>query len=401
MSDVEFNYPALPASIVSGINEIDRLGKHMDLRGARRVMVLCGPNILQNSNVVDRVERALGERCVGRFSDVSPHSPVDVLRAALTVARRLQPDTLVSVGGGSTVTTAQGLALLLSTDRDLIDFAARFVPPDRVLPPMAELPTVTTRVVAVPTTMGAAEIGHAVGGFTDETRTHKIIVGGDGRTSPNLVVVDGEALRTTPRRVLTGTSMGQLRVAIESFASTAHNPISDAMALHAIRLLHQNLHRGWIDEVEVLLRIKGACMLASMGQAAMGTGSGKLGVNSAIAHQLGAICNVAHGEVNAILLPHTILLNAQALDGRLQLVAEALTISSEGRGVKDLAQDVSREIARLGTLLGLPARLRDVGVSPDHFEQVAVAALGDRALATNPVPIKNAGQIIQLLRAAW
>src|SRR4029078_3804103 len=107
-------------------------------------------------------------------------------------------------------------------------------------------------------------------------------------------------------RVLTGTSMGQLRIAIESFASTAHNPISDAMTLHAIRVLHPHLRSGWSDRVEVLLRIKGACVLASMGQPAMGTGSGKLGVNSAIAHQLGAICNLPHGEVNAILLPHTI-----------------------------------------------------------------------------------------------
>lgn len=400
MSDVEYVYPGLRCTIVSGASEIDRLGTHLEALGAQRVMIVCGPNILRSSDVVDRVERAAGERLVGRFSDVEPHSPIDILRAALVVARRVQPDTVISVGGGSTTTIAQGLALLLNTDRDLKDFAMRFEPPDRVLAPLAQLPEVTTRVIAVPTTMGGAEIGYAVGGFADETRSHKIIVGGDGRTSPRVIVLDGRALQTTPRPVLAGTAIGQLRVAIECFASTAHNPMSDAMALHAIRILGRTL-RDWADEVDCLLRIKGACALASMGQAAMGMGSGKLGVNSAIAHQLGTICNLAHGEANAILLPHTILFNARAIDGRIQLIAEAMAVDTAGRSVEEVARDVAERVALLSRGLGVPERLRDVGVSPQSFERIATVTLGDRAIATNPVPITDKAQIIGLLREAW
>jgi alcohol dehydrogenase class IV len=401
MSDIEYVYPGLACTIASGASEIDRLGVHLDALGVQRAMVVCGPNILGSSDVVHRVERAVGERLVGRFSDVAPHSPVDVLRTALAAARRVMPDALISVGGGSTVTIAQGLALLLSTDRDLKDFATRFEPPDRVLAPLMELPEVTTRVIAIPTTMGGAEIGYAVGGFADETRSHKIIVGGDGRTSPRMIIIDGQALQTTPRSILAGTAIGQLRVAIECYASRAHNPMSDALALHAIRTLTQTLRRGWKDDASFLLRVKSAAALASMGQAAMGMGPGKLGVNSAIAHQLGAICHLAHGDANAILLPHTIAFNARALDERFLPMAEAMAVTTSGRTVEGVARDVSELVALLSSALGVPARLRDVGVAPELFERIATATLGDRTIATNPVPITDTMQIIGLLRQAW
>jgi 1,3-propanediol dehydrogenase len=195
--------------------------------------------------------------------------------------------------------------------------------------------------------------------------------------------------------------MGQLRVAIEAYASTAHNPMSDALALHAIRTLGLTLQGEWTNDEDRLLRIKGACMLASMGQSAMGMGAGKLGVNSAIAHQLGAIGDLAHGEANSILLPHTITFNSRALDKRFHLIAEAMGVSRAGRDVEDVAQDVAKRVTLLSTGLGVPIRLRDVGVSPESFEQIAIATLRDSSIATNPVPITSKAQIIQLLQVAW
>ncbi len=402
MSDVEYAYHGVAGTIVSGPEEIDRLGVHMGSLGVRRAMVVCGPNILRSSDVIGRVERAAGARVVGRFSGVEPHSPVDVLRAALEVARQVKPDTVISVGGGSTVAIAKGLALLLSTEHELQDFETRFEPPDRVLAPRQPLPKVTTRVIAVPTTMGGAEIGHAVGAFADETRSRKIIVSADGRTSPCLIVIDGRALKTTPRSVQVGTSMGQMRCAIESYASTAHNPISDALALHSIRRLGQALQSGWPDDLHHILLIKGACTLASMAMTALGMGAGKLGVNSAIAHQVGAICEVAHGQANAILLPHTIVFNAQAVGERFRLIAQALNVvGATDRSIEALSVDVAQLMAGYSTALGVPARLRDVGVSADSFEQIVTATLGDRCIATNPVAITSREQIAQLLRAAW
>jgi 1,3-propanediol dehydrogenase len=195
--------------------------------------------------------------------------------------------------------------------------------------------------------------------------------------------------------------MGQLRVAIECFASTAHNPMSDALALHAIRTLVRSLQGRWLDAPEFLLRIKGAAVLASMGQSMMGMGASKLGVNSAIAHQLGAICNLAHGEANAILLPHTIAFNARALGQRFGLIAEAMALEHDGRDIEALARDVCNCVALLSTGLGVPTRLRDVGVASESFERIAAATLGDRTIETNPVPITDKAQVIRLLQAAW
>ena len=108
--------------------------------------------------------------------------------------------------------------------------------------------------------------------------------------------------------LLVSTAIGQLRIAIETVYSTGHNPIGDGMALHAIRLLFENLPRckdgdGGID---TLLNTKTACAMASLAS------FGGLGLNTAVCHHVGGLYGVPHGEANAILLPHTMRYNLDA-----------------------------------------------------------------------------------------
>ena len=145
--------------------------------------------------------------------------------------------------------------------------------------------------------MGAAEFSRGAG-FADRDLGRKILVA-DPNTIPSYIVIDGKALATTPIDILTSTAMGQLRIAIETVYSTKHNPISDAMALHAISLLVENLPCCAELELDCLLRTKTAAIMASL------AGVGGLGMNTAIAHHVGGIFDVPHGEANAILLlPH-------------------------------------------------------------------------------------------------
>jgi alcohol dehydrogenase class IV len=402
MTEVEYVYQGLPSEIVCGQAVIDQLGQHLKVWGSERAMVVCGPNTLRSSNLVERVEHAVGSRLVARFSGVAQHAPVAVLRQALVVAQGVRPDTIISVGGGSALALSNGLALLLSTDRDLKDFAPRFDRSGQELPPLAALPPMVARVVAVPTTMGGAEFSPALGGFTDEAHTGKIIVWGNGKTYPSVIVVDGQALRATPQAVQVGAAMGQLRVAIEAFASTAHNPVGDAFALHAMRSLWQILQGGWPADVAGLLLVKTACMLGSMADAALGSGSGKLGVNSAMARQLGAICNIAHGDANAILLPHTVLFNAPGVGHRFLLAAEAFGVDCAGtRDIALIGHDVALRLLGLSKTLGVPTRLRDVGVGPESFDLLASATMRDNSIKTNAVPITDKTQVHRLFEQAW
>src|SRR5262249_60510527 len=92
-------------------------------------MVVCGPSILRSSDVIRRVQEALRERYVGLFAGVAPHAPVPTLEEAVAVARDLAPEALVSVGGGSTHDTAQGMATLLAEGGDIHDYERQFEPP--------------------------------------------------------------------------------------------------------------------------------------------------------------------------------------------------------------------------------------------------------------------------------
>ncbi len=395
MSRDTYVYRGLGQELRSSPREIDILGDTITGLGAKRVMVICGPNVLHESDVVHRVQEALGPLFVGCFDGVAPHSPVEVVEAARDIARQIQPDTLVSVGGGSAMTVAKGVALLVSTDRDLSDYQIRFEPPDTIVRPKIPLPDITVRTVAVATTMGGAEIGPSGGGFASRDRTEKIIVAGDGSTSPAVVVIDGDALATTPSRVQKSTTIGQLRLAIDSLLSTSSNPLSEAIALHAIASLHGELSTGWRDDPLYLLRMKAACCLASHASKT----AGSMAINTAIAHQVGAICDVAHGDANAILLPHTIRFNARAGAEALHLIAGAMGLADHGTRDPVPAR-VADRIAWLCSKLGIPARLRDVGVAREQLGAIATATMGDRSVRTNPRPVDRA-DVGEILERAW
>ena len=347
---------------------------------------------MRGSDVVRRVQDALGERCAGLFSGVAPHSPVEVLEEAAGVARDMQPDALISVGGGSTHDTSKGVAILLAEGGDIHDYEIHFEPPDKVTIP--DLPHEKLPIIAVPTTMGGAEFGRGGGGFADKALGRKVIVSGQG-TTLRTVLIDGKALATTPMSILLSTALGQLRIAVETVYSIRHNPIGDVLALHAIKMLVNYLPRCPERDLETLLQTKTAACMASL------AGVGGLGLNTAIAHHVGGLYDVAHGEANAILLPHTMRFNLDASAERQALIAEAMGLNTTGMTPEDAGLAASDAVYQLCRKLDLPSTLREVGVPEEGLEFIASATLHDRALATNPKPVSDAGPIMSVLREAW
>lgn len=393
-SPLEFHFASLTQDIVCGPDAISGMGESLDRLGARRAMVVCGPSILEGSDVVQRVQHALGARCAGLFSGVAPHSPVEVLRNAVAAAKDLQPDSLVSVGGGSTHDTAKGIALLLAEGGDIHDFEVQFQPPDRVFIP--EAPREKIPIISVPTTMGGAELSRSGGGFTDKALGRKILSSGQG-TQHRTVIIDGKALATTPMSIQLSTAIGQLRIAIESVYSTGHNPIGDALALHAIRMLVDYLPRCKGRDLDVLLNTKTAAFLPMMAMSAVGG----LGMNTAIAHHVGGLYDVPHGEANAVLLPHTMRFNLDASADRQALIAEAMGLKTSSMTDEEAGLAAADGVARLCRELDLPKTLREVGVPEEGLELIASATLHDRGLATNPKPVSDAAPIMTVLRDAW
>ncbi len=389
---LRYRYNPLHQDIICSESAIDELPNTVDGLGARRAMITCGPTILQACNVVPRVQEALGARYVGTYSGVLPHSPVESVEAGVEMAKELQPEVFISVGGGSTHDTTKAMATLLAEGGDIHDYEIIFEPPDRITVPPTPSPKVP--ILSVPTTMGCAEFSRGGGGITDHQLGRKLILAGEGVTH-RTVVLDGQALATTPLRILVSTAIGQLRIAVETVYSTGHNPIGDGMALHAIRLLFDNLLRCEDGDIDTLLNTKTACAMASLGS------FGGLGLNTATCHHVGGLYGVPHGEANAILLPHTMRYNLDASASRQRLIAEAIGVADGGMTDEEAGLAAADAVDGLCRELGLPRRLSDVDVPEDGLEYIAAATLHDRSLSTNPKPVTDAGPIMDVLRAAY
>ncbi len=387
---LNYNYNSVAQEVVCAEDAITSLPPVLDRLGGTRAMVVCGPSILEKSDVVRRVQDALGDRCVGLFSGVAPHSPVHTLDEAIRLASEIKPDALVSVGGGSTHDTAKGIATLLGEGGTIYDHQVIFEPPDKIILP--QLSGDRVPIIAVSTTMGAAELSRGAG-FADKDLGRKVSVA-DPATIPRSIIIDGKALATTPMNILLSTAIGQLRVAIESVYSVKHNPICDSLCLHAISMIVKNLPECPKLEMECLLNTKTAAAMASLGSVGGG-------INTATAHHVGGIFDVPHGDANAIMLPHSMRFNAEASADRQALIAQAMGIDTSGMSDYDAALAAADAVEDLRDSLGLPNRLRDVGVPEEGLELIASATLQDRSLATNPTPVTDAGPIMSVLRSSW
>ena len=391
-STLRYRYDPLHQDVICRETAIDDLPATVDGLGASRAMITCGPTILGACDVVPRVQEALGSRYVGTYSGVAPHSPVETVEAGAAMAQETQPDVFISVGGGSTHDTTKAIAVLLGEGGDIRDYAIIFEPPDRITVPPTPSPKLP--IISVPTTMGCAEFSRGGGGVTDLAQGRKLSIAGEGVTH-RTVVIDGQALATTPLRILVSTAIGQLRIAIETVYSTGHNPIGDGMALHAIRLLFQNLPNCKDGDIDTLLATKTACAMASLGS------FGGLGLNTATCHHVGGLYDVPHGEANAILLPHSMRYNLDACADRQRLIAEAIGVASSTMTDEEAGLAAADAVDELCRELELPRTLREVGVPEDGLEYIATATLQDRSLSTNPKQVVDAGPVMEVLRAAY
>jgi len=338
------------------------------------------------------VQEALGARYVGIYAGVAPHAPIETVEEGVAMAQEVQPDVFISVGGGSTHDTTKAIATLLAEGGDLHDYVIRFEPPDRITVPPTPAPKLP--ILSVPTTMGCAECSRGGGGITDRHLGRKLSLAGEGVT-PRAVLIDGQALATTPARILVSTAIGQLRIAIETVYSTGHNPIGDGMALHAIRLLCAHLPKCKDGAIDTLLTLKTACALASLAS------FGGLGLNTAICHHVGGLYHVPHGEANAILLPHTMRYNLDACADRQRLIADAMGVATPRMSDAEAGLAAADAVDALCHALALPRTLREVDVPEEGLAAIAAATLHDRSLRTNPKPIADAGPILAVLRAAY
>jgi len=250
--------------------------------------------------------------------------------------------------------------------------------------------------VAVNTTAGTAAEMTRFCIITDDARHVKMALV-DWRLTPTLAVNDPKLMVGMPKGLTAATGMDALTHAIEAYVSTNSNPVTDANALHAMKLITTFLPKA----VEDGKNMKARDMMASAEfLAGMAFNSAGLGYVHAMAHQLGGMYHAAHGVCNAVLLPVVQTYNAKYVPELFIDIAHAFGYYEVGQDSQKAVEVVLRAIKDLNKKLNIPKNIKELGAKPEDFETLAENAMKDACGATNPhQPSKS--EVIELFRQAY
>lgn len=358
--------------------------------GANAVFVLAGSTLARETDMLDRLRAALGPRCAGTMTGIAAHTPrADVLRAT-EAARAAGADLLMTLGGGSVTDAAKMVALCLANDvrapEDFDRYRATIRPDGSTARPLTA--PCAVRSVVIPITLSAGEYT-AFAGCTDPVRGHKDSYA-QALMMPVSVILDPAVARFTPEWLFLSTGIRAVDHAVEDVLSINSQPLSDGASLHALRLLAPGLRAVKADAGNDAARLD--CQVAAW-LSVIGSQNGVTkGASHGIGHVLGGAAGVPHGYTSCVMLPHVLRFNAPATAARQAWVAQALERP-------DMA--AADAVAELIADLGLPTRLRDVGVRDDQLDTIAEGSMHDRWVHTNPRKLEGAGAVRALLDAAW
>jgi alcohol dehydrogenase class IV len=220
----------------------------------------------------------------------------------------------------------------------------------------------------------------------------------DPKVAPKLVIYDPLLTLDLPPELTAATGINALAHCVEALYSTSRHPLSTAAALSGIRSIGGALPRCHADGSDLDAR---AAMLTGAYLAGLSLASATMALHHGVCHVLGGSAGVPHGIANSIVLPHAMRFNRDAAAAELAAAAEALGIPRERRSDAALAEAAAQHVFDMIGGMGLPQRLRDVGVGQDDLPRLARLAFEGRTVHNNPRPIADAGQIEELLREAW
>ena len=384
-----YRFPAME-SVIYGRSFAEAVKDEVERADAHAVFVLASGTLARETELADRLKAALGNRFAGLCAKIGSHTPRIDCVAAANAARAAGADLIVTLGGGSVTDAAKIVAMCLANDitdpQQLDNFRARTEADGKTSRPHIEAPKI--RTMTIPTTLSAGEYT-ASAGCTDTVRNVKESFG-HPMMMAKAVVLDPAATVHTPEWLFLSTGIRAVDHAVEDICSPQCQPMSEGASIHALKLLSHGLRGAKADPDDLDARLE--CQLGAwMSMIGSQTGVPK-GASHGIGHVLGGTAHVPHGYTSCVMLPHVLRFNLAVNPDRQALVSDAL-------GERDApAADL---VAGLIADLGLPSRLRDVGVKEDQLDLIAELSMHDRWIHTNPRKIDGPPMVREILDAAW
>ena len=367
----------------------DAVAHEVALTGAERVFLMVSGTLNRETEEIAKLRRALGNKVVGEFDKMAPHTPRADVIAATKAAREAKADQIVTFGGGSITDGAKAVALCLSNDIDTpeaMDMLRSVVGLDGIVTaPPVNAPTV--RQITIPTTLSGGEFS-AISGVTDERSHIKELFRHPG-IMPKAVILDPAPTVHTPEWLFLSTGIRAVDHCVEGVCSGEAHPYGDAQALKGLALLTSGLKRVKADPNDIEARLD--CQMGTwMSMAPLASGV-PMGASHGIGYVLGAVFDVPHGHTSCIMLPYVMRWNKPVNAARQELVATAMGHPGEDAG------DVLD--AFIGGL-GMPRSLGAVNIGPENFQRIAEQSMGTPWIPRNPRKINGPAEVMEILELA-
>ncbi len=377
-----------PSVIVNGPGAAKEVGSFAKGLGKKAFIVT--DNLLEKIGLLDDIKKALEVAGIpfATYDKVVTEPTMDYTGEGLKIYQEAKADFLIAVGGGSPIDTAKGISALATNPGKMSDFEGA----NKIPKPGAPL-------IAIPTTAGTGSEVTQFTIITDTTRDVKMLIASPN-VMPRVALVDPMMTLLMPQGITAATGLDALTHAIEAYVSVKAQPLTDALALHAIRLISGNLRQAWCNGNNVDARTN---MMTGALEAGLAFSNASVALVHGMARPIGAYFHVPHGISNAALLPTVIEFSIPGNPKRYADIAEAMGEVTERRSVMDAAYLTAKAVKRLNDDLKIPP-LRGLGVDEKKFHsivsQMAADAIASGSPGNNPRKA-TAEEIVELYRKAF
>ncbi|SFD41008.1 iron-containing alcohol dehydrogenase [Clostridium uliginosum] len=378
----------VPSVNFMGANSVSVVGERCKILGGKKALIVTDKFLRDmEGGAVQLTVKYLTEAGIDvvYYDGVEPN-PKDVnVAEGLKIFQNENCDMIVTVGGGSAHDCGKGIGIAATHEGDLYDYAG-IETLTNPLPP----------IVAVNTTAGTASevTRHCV--LTNTKKKIKFVIV-SWRNLPLVSINDPLLMVKKPAGLTAATGMDALTHAIEAYVSKDANPVTDASAIQAIKLISQNLRQAVAlgENLEARENMAYGSLLAGMA-----FNNANLGYVHAMAHQLGGLYDMPHGVANAMLLPHVERYNIIANPKKFADIAEFMGENIQGLSVMEAAEKSIDAMFKLSKDIGIPTSLKEKGIKEEDFEYMAELALQDGNAFSNPRK-GNEKDIVDIFRAAY
>ncbi|MGF9710602.1 iron-containing alcohol dehydrogenase [Paenibacillus naphthalenovorans] len=382
--EFEFSFH-LPTLIEFGYGKAARLGERLLQLDVRKVFIVSDKGVASAGLLTAMTESLRSSGITfDLYTDVEPDPGLETIDRGAATFRTQPYDGIVAVGGGSSIDAAKGIRAVAANGGSIGDYAGvNRIPAANPVP-----------LIAIPTTSGTGSEVTIFGVYSDWHNQVKVTVTSQ-HMAPTIALVDPELTMNLPARMTAASGIDALAHGIETFFSVRSRPASDALAMRAIAAVSANLRRAVHDgsDIEARIGMSHGSLLAGMA-----FNNGFLGLAHAIGSALSGHCHVPHGVAIGLLLPSVVEFNASVRPEKAATIAQLMVAIANGAGTK--AEGAASAVAQMVRDIGLPTRLRDVGVPEEKLTDIARDSFKSGMMKFNPrTPTEH--EVLELLEGIF